>query len=60
MDHPDDIDPNDPLFTILEELDQLSTPDIPRTNAATEGDLIEEWSGSTAGVRFPDSRNNEE
>lgn len=55
-----EVDPNDPLFDILSELDQEPVPDTPRTNAANEGDLIEEWNGADAGIRFPESRNREE
>jgi hypothetical protein len=35
------IDPNDPLFDILDQLDEEPLPDKPRTNAAMEDDLIE-------------------
>ncbi|HET7323745.1 MAG TPA: hypothetical protein VFJ06_05380 [Halococcus sp.] len=41
------VDPNDPLFDILERLDEESLPDTPRTNAATEDDLVDDWSGRT-------------
>jgi hypothetical protein len=54
------IDPNDPLFDILDELEEKPLPDKPRTNAAMEDDLIEEWSGSTSDVKFPGSSDREE
>lgn len=58
MEQQEQVDPDDPLFAILDQLDQEPVPETPRTNAATEDDLVEEWSGDTAGIRFsgmPDS-----
>ena len=39
-------DPNDPAFTIPDDLDGKSLPDTADTDARTEGDLVEEWRGS--------------
>lgn len=55
-----EIDRNDPLFDILAEMDQEPVPETPRTNAAREGDLIEEWSGDEVDIKFPESRKREE
>jgi hypothetical protein len=60
MEQQQQVDPNDPLFDILDRLDQEPVPDKPRTNAATEDDLIDDWSGATAGVRFIDNAGREE
>ncbi|WP_254533340.1 hypothetical protein [Natrinema gelatinilyticum] len=60
MEKQEQVDPDDPLFEILEQLDQESEPDIPHTNAATEEDLIEEWSGETVDIQFSDSSSSEE
>ena len=60
MEKQQQVDPDDPLFEILDSLDQESVPDTPRTNAATEDDLIDDWSGATAGVRFTDNAGCEE
>ncbi len=60
MEQQQEVDPDDPLFEILDQLDQEPVPDKPRTNAATEDDLIGEWSGATAGVRFTNSSDREE
>lgn len=60
MEKQERVDPDDPLFEILEELDQTPVPEKPRTNAAREDDIVEEWSGSTVGVRFLDASDREE
>lgn len=54
------VDPNDPLFDILDQLDQEPLPDKPQTNAAMEDDLIDDWSGSTSGIQFSKSSDCEE
>ncbi|WP_254522803.1 hypothetical protein [Natrinema caseinilyticum] len=54
------VDPDDPLFEILEELDREPEPDTPYTNAATEDDLVEEWSGNTVDIQFSDTSSSEE
>lgn len=37
------VEPDDPLFEILEQLDGEPLPDTPRTNAAREDDLVDDW-----------------
>lgn len=39
-------DPNDPAFTVLDELEASSLPDTADTDAREEADLVEEWHGS--------------
>lgn len=58
MDQQQRVDPDDPLSDVLEQLDGEPLPDTSRTNAATEDDVVDDWSGETAGIRFtgsPDS-----
>lgn len=38
-------DPNDPAFTVLDDLDDDSLPAAAETDARGENDLVEEWSG---------------
>ncbi|GAA0455612.1 hypothetical protein MUK72_00175 [Halococcus dombrowskii] len=45
MEQQQQVDPDDPLFDILDQLDQEPMPEKPRTNAATEDDLIDDWEG---------------
>ena len=52
MEKQQNVDPNDPLFEILEQLDQEPLPDTPTTNAATEDDLVDDWTGATSRIRF--------
>ncbi|WP_256686153.1 hypothetical protein [Halococcus qingdaonensis] len=52
--------PDDPLFDILAQLDQEPLPENPRTNAATEGDLIDDWDGATVGIRCSENPSREE
>lgn len=54
------VDPDDALFKILEELDADPRRETPRTNAATEDDLVDEWSGDPAAIEFPESPPSEE
>ncbi|WP_129116121.1 hypothetical protein [Halegenticoccus tardaugens] len=54
------VDPDNPLFAILDQLDQEPVPETPRTNAVTEDDLAEEWSEDTAGIRFSGAPDSEE
>lgn len=54
------VEPDDPLFDILDQLDGEPLPDTPRTNAATEDDIVEDWSGATAGIRFTERPGREE
>jgi hypothetical protein len=39
-------DPNDPAFTLLDDLDVSSLPDTGATDARMEEDLVDEWHGS--------------
>jgi len=39
-------DPNDPAFTVLDELDESSLPTSVDTDARDEDDLVDEWHGS--------------
>jgi hypothetical protein len=52
MEQQERVDPDDPLFEILDELDEEPKPERPRTNAAEEDDLVEEWEGSSADIQF--------
>lgn len=54
------VDPNDPLFGILDQLEAEPLPDKPRTNAAAEDDLIEDWSGATTSIQFSETDGCEE
>ena len=38
-------DPNDPAFTVLDDLDGSSLPDTEATDARLENDLVDEWYG---------------
>lgn len=60
MEQQQQVDPDDPLFEILDQLDQEPLSEKPRTNASTEDDLIEDWSGETAGIRFAENAGHEE
>jgi hypothetical protein len=46
-------DPNDPAFTILEELDD-ARPASARTDAREEDDPVEEWSGDDVSFELAD------
>jgi hypothetical protein len=48
------VDPDDPLFTLVAEAASEPTPDAPQTNASTEDDLVEEWSGDNADITLAD------
>jgi hypothetical protein len=39
-------DPNDPAFTVLDDLVVSSLPDTGATDARMEDDLVDEWHGS--------------
>ena len=60
MEQQEQVDPDDPLFAILDQLEQEPVPETPQTNATTEDDLIDEWSGDTAGIRFSGTPDKEE
>ena len=38
-------DPNDPAFTVLDDLDDSLLPPTAKTDAREEADLVEEWHG---------------
>lgn len=60
MKHQEQVDPDDPLFEILEQLDEESGPEQPRTNAAMEDDLVEEWDGSSVDIRLSEAPDSED
>ncbi|WP_435130045.1 hypothetical protein [Halobaculum sp. D14] len=39
-------DPNDPAFTVLDDLEDESLPETAETDARDEDDLVDEWNGS--------------
>lgn len=41
-------DPNDPAFTVLDELEEMSRSGTAETDARDEDDLVEEWNGDDA------------
>ncbi|MFW5950204.1 MAG: hypothetical protein ACOCR6_02510 [archaeon] len=47
-------DPNDPAFTVLDELASESLPDSAATDARDEDDLPEEWHGSEESFTLAD------
>lgn len=51
---PDEVDPADPLFTSVEMLRDTPVRDGVSTNAATVGDLVEEWTGNAGMSRLGD------
>lgn len=38
--------PNDPAFTVLDNLDNSSLPETAQTDASEEDDLVDEWHGN--------------
>jgi hypothetical protein len=48
------IDLDDPLFTLVTDAANESMPDTSRTNASTEDDIVDEWSGNTADITLAD------
>jgi len=50
----DAVDPDDPLFTSVKALRDNPESDRTSTNAATEGDLVEEWCGDAESYRLGD------
>jgi len=47
-------DPNDPAFTVLDDLDPSSLPDAAETDARAEDDLTGEWSGDDESFALAD------
>lgn len=48
-------DPNDPAFTVLDELEAESLPESAETDARDEADLIDEWNGSDESFTLADN-----
>ena len=48
-------DPNDPAFTVLDELEEMSPSGTAKTDARGENDLVEEWNGDS--VKFTPAEN---
>lgn len=53
------VDPTDPAFTVLEELDDESVPGAATTDARQEDDLVEEWHGSDESFTLADDPSTE-
>lgn len=47
-------DPNDPAFTVLDDLEAESLPEAAETDARTEADLVEEWNGDDESFELAD------
>ena len=47
-------DPNDPAFTVLDELEEDSLPASAETDAREEADLVDEWHGSDESFTLAD------
>jgi hypothetical protein len=47
-------DPDDPAFTVLDELDDTSLGTTAETDAREEDDLVKEWTGSDVSFRLAD------
>lgn len=47
-------DPNDPAFTVLDELAADSLSESAKTDACEEDDLVEEWHGSNESFTLAD------
>ena len=47
-------DPNDPAFTVLDNLEEESLPEAAETDARDEDDLVEEWHGSDESFTLAD------
>lgn len=47
-------DPDDPAFTVLDELEDGSLPGSADTDASTEDDLVDDWHGEDASFRLAD------
>ena len=48
-------DPNDPAFTVLDDLEEESLPESAETDARDEADLIDEWNGSDESFTLADN-----
>lgn len=47
-------DPNDPAFTVLDDLKATQSPESVATDARDEDDLVEEWHGSDESFTLAD------
>lgn len=47
-------DPNDPAFTVLDELEADSLPESAETDVREEDDVVDEWHGSDESVTLAD------
>lgn len=47
-------DPNDPAFTVLDDLEDKSLPESAATDAQDEDDLVEEWHGNDESFTLAD------
>jgi hypothetical protein len=47
-------DPNDPAFTVLDDLEDESRPAAAATDAREEADLVDEWHGSDESFTLAD------
>ena len=47
-------DPNDPAFTVLDDLEDESLPASAETDAREEGDLVDKWHGSDESFTLAD------
>lgn len=47
-------DPNDPAFTVLDELDDSSLSETADTDARDEDDLVDEWNGDDESLSLAD------
>lgn len=48
-------DPNDPAFTVLDELEEMSRSGTAETDARDEDDLVEEWNGDDVAFTLAES-----
>lgn len=53
------VDPTDPAFTVLEELEEESLPTSATTDAREEADLVGEWHGSDESFTLADDPSTE-
>lgn len=47
-------DPNDPAFTVLDDLESSSLPETANTDARDEDDTVEEWHGDETSFSLAD------
>jgi len=54
------VDPYDPAFTVLDELDEPSLPASATTDARREEDLVDDWSGNDVEFTLADDPSDRE